>query len=115
MIKIESMEKAIKAKNTKDLNATLVRAYWTSQEAENDRLDFSDVIWESDIKECTEFMRENGVKEFTISSQFSSLIETLEGFEEAGCHMTGLTKVNARYADFITGKHEIIPAILIKL
>lgn len=52
-----------------------------------------------------------GIKEFTISSAFSSLIETLAEFEKNGIYMNGLTTVNARYTDWETGEHSRIPAI----
>jgi len=56
-------------------------------------------------------MRAEGIKKFTISSTFSSLIETLAEFEKNGIYMNGLTTVNARYTDWKTGEQARIPAI----
>jgi len=56
-------------------------------------------------------LRANDITEFTISSTFSSLIETLAAFEKQGISMAGLTTVKARYTDWKTGKHALIPAI----
>ena len=64
-----------------------------------------------DIEEIAQTLRANGITEFTISSTFSSLIETLSAFENQGINMAGLTTVKARYTDWNTGEHAIIPAI----
>ena len=115
MKKIELFEKAIaeQAGSLKDygINGTLFWAYRTSIDAENDKIDFGEVLWEHEIEEIAAFLKENGIYEFTISSTFSSLIPTLAEFEKYGFQMAGLTEVNARYKDFSTGKRERIPAI----
>ena len=69
------------------------------------------VIWDYDIEEIAQTLRANGITEFTISSTFSSLIETLAAFEKQGISMAGLTTVKARYTDWKTGEHALIPAI----
>lgn len=116
MKEIRTFEKAIenKVKSLKEegINRTLFWAYRTSkEESENDLIDFNEVIWDYDIKEIADTLRAEGIKEFTISSTFSSLIETLAEFEKHGIYMNGLTTVNARYTDWNTGKHARIPAI----
>ena len=115
MKKIELFEKAIReeAQSLKDygINGTLFWAYRESIQAENEKIDFSDVIWEKDIKEIAEFLKANEIEEFTISSTFSGLITTLAEFEKHGFKIAGLTEVNARYTDWQTGKRAIIPAL----
>ena len=74
-------------------------------------IDFNEVIWDYDIEEIAQTLRANGITEFTISSTFSSLIETLAAFEKQGISMAGLTTVKARYTDWKTGEHALIPAI----
>lgn len=93
------------------LNHTTYWAYNDSMEAENETLDFGDVVWEHDIEEIIAFCKENGIDHITISSNFSGLIPTLARFEELGCKMAGLTKVNRRFKDIATGEREQIPAI----
>ena len=117
MMKIERFENADRTKGLAEqqINSTLYWAYKSSQEAGNDRIDFKEVIWDYDIDPILEGMRENGIREFTISSTFSSLIETLAEFEKRGCHMNGLTEVNAKYTDWKTGEHARIPAIAMTL
>ena len=116
MKEIRTFEKAIenKVKSLKEagINRTLFWAYRTSkEESENDLIDFNEVIWDYDIKEIADTLRAEGIKEFTISSTFSSLIETLAEFEKHGIYMNGLTTVNARHTDWNTGKQARIPAI----
>ena len=115
MKKIELFERAIaeKAASLEDygINGTLFWAYRESIEAENEVIDFSDVIWEKDIEKIAEQMKENEIMEFTISSTFSGLISTLAEFEKHGFKMAGLTEVNARHRDIFTGKRERIHAI----
>lgn len=94
------------------INSTLYWAYRTSkEESGNDLIDFNEVIWDYDIKEIADTLKAEGIKEFTISSTFSGLIETLAAFEEQGIYMNGLTTVNARYTDWKTGEHARTPAI----
>ena len=95
-----------------EVNSTLYWAYRTSkEESGNDLIDFNEVIWNYDIKEIADTLRAEGITEFTISSTFSSLIETLAAFEKEGICMNGLTTVNARHTDWKTGEHARIPAI----
>lgn len=117
MKEIRRFEELMNAKENISLkdagvNRTLYWAYRISkEESENDLINFDDVIWDHDIKDISDSLRAEGIKEFTISSTFSSLIETLAEFEKNGIYMNGLTTVNARYTDWETGEHAKIPAI----
>ena len=93
------------------INQTLFLAYRVAKETGNELIDFNEVIWDYDIEEIAQTLRANGITEFTISSTFSSLIETLAAFEKQGISMAGLTTVKARYTDWKTGEHALIPAI----
>ena len=64
-----------------------------------------------DIPKIAENLGRFGIKEFTISSNFSGLIETLAEFEKNGFKMNGLTTVNAGYRDWATGELKKLPAI----
>ena len=115
MMRIEMFEKAIENKvpNLREagINPTLFWAYRDSKECGNERIDFSECIWEKDIEEIANGLKENGIYEFTISSTCSGLIETLAEFEKHGFQMAGLIEVNAKYTDWETGKYKIVPAI----
>lgn len=93
------------------INPTMYWAYFYSKEAGNDLIDFNEVIWDRDIPEIVRNCRENGIREFTISTTMSSLVKTLAEFEKLGCKVFGIMQVKSRYNDFRTGKNEIIPAI----
>lgn len=115
MKKIELFERAIaeQAKSLKDygINGTAFWAYRKSIEAGNDLVDFSEVIWDTDIEAIADTFKEAGVAEFTISSTFSSLIPTLAAFEKHSFKIAGLTEVNATYTDWQTNERARIPAI----
>lgn len=118
MKKIEIFERAIKEEGRlKDygINATVFAAYRNLEYTGNEDLDFADTIWDHDIAEIAETLRENGIKEFTIGSTFSGLIETLAAFEKEGIKMAGLIEVNAGYTDFMTGEKARISAIRMTL
>lgn len=117
MKEIRRFEELMNAKENISLkdagvNSTLYGAYKASkEESGNDLIDFNEVIWDYDIKEIADTLRAEGITKFTISSTFSSLIETLAEFEKHGIYMNGLTTVNARHTDWQTGEHAKIPAI----
>src|SRR5574344_524691 len=92
------------------INYTVYWAYNNSLEAENETLDLDDVVWPTDVKDIVDSCRENGIDHLTISSTFSSLITILAKFEELGCKMDGLTKVNKRFRES-NGEREQIPAL----
>lgn len=97
------------------LNLTLFTAYRQQKHTCNELIDFSEVVWEDDIAVISEFLKAEGITEFTISSTFSSLIQTLAEFEKHGFRMNGLTEVTANYTDFTTGKLKVVPAIRMSL
>lgn len=97
-------------------NQTFGQAYLYSLEAENDLPNYGDVIWDDDIDEIIADCRKTGTTEFTISSTFSSLIETIAQFQKRGCMMQGLVEINSRYeSNWRTGEKKRIPAFLMKL
>lgn len=98
-----------------DMNYHLYWAYRYSKDAGNEFIDFDEAIWDYDIEPIAEFLKAEGITEFTISSTFSSLIPTLAKFEEFGFKMAGLTTVKARYSDWQTGERAVIPAIRMSL
>ena len=123
MKRIEILEEAA-TKGTKyseiDVNPTFGAAYFYSQDAGNDLINFSEVIWDYDIDEILENCRRFGIESFTISSTFSSLIITIAEFEKRGCKLEGLIEINSRDEDWkasLEGESikERIPAFKISL
>ena len=106
-----AIENQVKDLRKEGINPTAFWAYRRSIEAENERIDFSEVIWDEDVAAIAETLKANGIYEFTISSTFSSLIPTLAEFAKHGFQLGGLTEVNANYTDYTTGKRARVPAI----
>lgn len=111
----ESIAAAGKSIKDIDVNHKLYRSYLVSKEAENDYIDFNDIIWDKEVEHIVSDCRTYGVDYITISSTSSSMVETLAKFEEFGCKMIGLTKITSRYADFMTGEKRIVPAFKVKI
>jgi hypothetical protein len=118
---IEILEQA--AKNRKgyaenNINHTFGAAYFYSREAGNDLINFDEVIWDYDIDGIIENCRRFGIREFTISSTFSSLIVTIAELEKRGLHLDGLVEINSRFDDWKAEKRGIkerIPAFKMSL
>lgn len=109
---IEAIENAKAGTKWEDIGChwTLGQAYFYSKEAGNDLPNFADVIWNEDIETIIADCRKLGIKDFTISSTFSSLIETIARFEELGCTLDGIVKIRERYTHFGNDEHALIPA-----
>lgn len=115
MKKIDLFERAIAEQtgSLKDygINGTMFWAYRKSVTAENDLIDFNEVIWDDDVEAIAACMKDNGISEFTISSTFSGLIPTLAAFDKLGFKVAGITEVNASYKDWQTDTYARIPAV----
>lgn len=96
-------------------NYTFWWAYRNSHEAEADLLDFSEVVWDTDIEPILADCKKYGITEFTISSTFSSLLDIIAKFIESGCKMDGLVYVKSRHIDIWTREQRIIPALKMTL
>lgn len=98
-----------------NINRTFYWAYKNSLETGNETLDFSEVIWDTDIAPIVEACRAYEIDSITISSTFSGLIPTLAAFEALGCKMAGLTTVKGLYTDWTTGARAMLPAIVVRI
>ena len=109
---IEAIENAKTGMKWSDIGVqwTLAQAYLYSKDAGNELPNFAEVIWDDQIEEILADCRRLGVKEFTISSTFSSLIETIARFEELGCTLDGIVRIKERYTHFGSDDRALIPA-----
>lgn len=121
LTKMKTIDKIEKVKNMNVLledvgiNRTFYWAYIRTQETTNENLDFEDVIWENDVEGIIKNCKEFGLKEITISSRFSSLIDILAEFEKQGAKLIGLTKVTSRFYACGTNNYELINAVKIEI
>lgn len=121
LTKMKTIDKIEKVKNMNVLledvgiNRTFYWAYIKTQETTNENLDFEDVIWESDVEGIIKNCKEFGLKEITISSRFSSLIDILAEFEKQGSKLAGLTQVTSRFYACGTNNYELINAVKIEI
>lgn len=78
-------------------------------------IDFNDVVWDQDVDEIIKHCKEFEIKKITMSSNYSSVIQTLGLFQDKGCKITGLKKVKSQYTDFYTHEYKIVNAIEIEI
>ena len=90
----------------------IARDYKDARDRENELLDFNNVIWDKDAEALVECMRENGIKQFTFSSGWSSAVETAWLFLQHGCKLEGMTQINREENWFGSGEYEKKPAYL---
>ncbi len=89
--------------NLKAKTVTILTAYKHKERSGNEVIDFDDCLGEEDI----EALCANEIKEFTISSVFSSLLRQLENLKKVGYEVKGMKKVKTPYGD-------IVPALYLK-
>ena len=78
-------------------NRTIYYAYEHTQEADNERLNFDDIIWDKDIPEIAKKVKMLGLREFTISVRQGNLIDVLAAFQELGVFINGTVQIKTRY------------------
>ncbi|MBR2207206.1 MAG: hypothetical protein IJ859_00165 [Synergistaceae bacterium] len=93
-------------------NGKLFWAYRNSKDAGNEMLNFDDNCSENDIEQIAKLLRKFAITEFTISSTWSSLLETLASFDEKGIKMQGIVRV---YEHTNCRQRKKIPAILMRV
>jgi hypothetical protein len=111
MKNIEKFEQAIKNKTTyaeSGINYTMINAYVNSKTAENEILNFDDIIWEKDVLPIINECDNQDIEYITISSSFSGLVEMLKLFQDYGCEIIKMVEVKSKYRD-------AIPAVKIRI
>lgn len=85
----------------------LYSEYERSIDNGNALLDFSGVVYVDYVDQLVACMRECGIHAFTYSSSWSGAVEVAWAFQENGCVLEKMVKIN--------GSHRIVPAFLFKL
>ena len=97
-----------------EINRTLYFAYEKSKNAANELIDFDDIIWANDVEAIVNTLKENGIKEFTISCHFCDLIDRLADFDKLGCRMNGVTEVKSSLTN-LDGSVQMINALRMEI
>lgn len=92
--KFETAEASGKTLKELRINRDVYWAYKSSTEAGNELINFYDMIDEEDAEDIIKCCRENGVKEFTISSNSTGMIRAIMALEVHGCRLNGTAMVN---------------------
>ena len=93
----------------------IARAYREARDKGNEYIDFHDVIWDKDVEGLITCLRENGIQHFTFSSGWSSAVETAWLFQENGCTLEGLIRINGDSKGFGEEGYEQAPAYLFRV
>lgn len=87
----------------------------------NEMIDIYDSVWESQLPSILEAFKKYGIEQFTVSSGFSSMNETIWTLLQNGCELAGMTLVKSNTMETIFEKGNIheerkdVPAFLIKI
>ena len=95
--------------------ARYFREYEEAQTRGNACIDFNDCIWEKDIPQMVADLRAFGIKEFTLSSTFSSIVKTAWVFQQNGCSLEGMAEIKGRCKAFLSEDYEKVPAFKFKI
>jgi len=93
----------------------IYREYRQAKKRGNEHLDFHEVIWDNEVEDLISCLKKNGIEHFTFSSTWSSAVETAWLFQEAGCKLEGLIRVNGEEDGWRSGTFKKIPAYLFRI
>ena len=98
----------------KGISRTLYFAYEKSKKAENELIDFDNIIWANDVEAIVNTLKENSIREFTISCHFCDLIDRLADFDKFGCRINGVTEVKSSLTN-LDGNLQMISALRMEI
>ena len=91
------------------------RAWLKTTENESSIFEFDGNLWDEEIHDFIQGLKEAGITEFAITDQSTGLMRMLHGFEKENCKMAGLCKVTRTDKRFGEATTEELNGILIKL
>lgn len=106
---IDTLDQQI-ATRTQTSSTSLLIAYMNTPRAGNEPLDFAEGLYDSDVPNILDELKEHGIGEFTISANQSGLTEIIWNLTHAGAILIGMTEVNAHYTEPFTEERRLIPA-----
>lgn len=78
------------------------RAWASSISRQEDELEMDDFLWDKDVHEFVDALRQAGTETFVYTNQSTAVMENLHAFAAEGCTMTGLctiTRHETRWGD----------------
>ena len=78
------------------------RAWAQSLSRKEDELEMDDFLWDKEVDDFIEALRDAGIEAFVYTNQSTAVMENLHAFAAAGCTMIGLctiTRQESRWGD----------------
>jgi len=72
------------------------RAWKTSIQRGEDEVEMDDFLWESEVHDFVEALREAGFQTFVYTNQSTAVMENLHQFAAEGCRLEGLCTITRR-------------------
>ena len=91
--------------------AKAYRAFQYSLVNGNEEFEMEDFLWDKEVEDFVDTLRKAGISTFIYTNQSTAVMENLHGFEEAGCKMEGLCKIERTVERFGTENTEEILGI----
>ena len=91
--------------------AGAMKAYWAfrrSCQKQNTFFEMEDSLWDDEVRDFVNTLREAGITEFVVTSRSSGLMEDLYAYTAEGCAMQGLYNETRRESRFGEVSEEII-------
>jgi len=95
-----------------------MKAYWVfknRRENDNDEFEMSDYCWEREYHDFIETLRKLRVKEFTVTTKSTGLMDDLYGYTAEGCTMKGLHTVTKKALRWGEEQYETTKGILFEI
>lgn len=91
------------------------KMYENAQDRGNEYIDLHDNIWDKDVAPLIERLRKAGIRKFTSSSTWSSMVGTAWLFVQNGCKLEGMTEINGTCTAFMSDEYERVPAFVFSI
>ena len=95
-----------------------MKAYWVfknRRENDNNEFEMSDYCWDKEFHDFIGTLRKLGVKEFTVTTKSTGLMDNLYGYTAEGCTMKGLHTVTKKALRWGEEQYEESKGILFKV
>ena len=91
------------------------RAWKQTAEKEEDEVEMSDFLWDREVSDFLDALRQAGIESFIYTNQSTAVMENIHAFEAEGCRLEGLTTITRTERRFGDDREEQIPGIRFSL